>query len=236
MEYHAMANTSRKTDVYLEIGKKRVLAGAIDWPGWCRGGRDEDEALQALLDYAPRYEQVLRAAHIPFEPPADRSALNVPERLPGNTTTDFGAPDMSPSIDDETPDEAELDRQRSILQACWSALDAAAQAAEGKELRKGPRGGGRDLSDVVRHVMEAEGSYLLRLGGARPDRGGRAPDDPTYIADHRQAILDALGAAVRGEFPPQGPRGGKRWSPRYFVRRAAWHVLDHAWEIQDRAS
>jgi hypothetical protein len=25
-----------------------------------------------------------------------------------------------------------------------------------------------------------------------------------------------------------------RWPPRYVVRRAAWHVLDHAWEIEDR--
>ena len=35
--------------------------------------------------------------------------------------------------------------------------------------------------------------------------------------------------------PPPGPRGGKRWLPRYFVRRVGWHVLDHALEIEDRA-
>jgi hypothetical protein len=27
----------------------------------------------------------------------------------------------------------------------------------------------------------------------------------------------------------------KLWSPRYFVRRSAWHALDHAWEIEDRS-
>jgi hypothetical protein len=27
----------------------------------------------------------------------------------------------------------------------------------------------------------------------------------------------------------------KTWSPRYYVRRAAWYALDHAWEIEDRA-
>ena len=35
--------------------------------------------------------------------------------------------------------------------------------------------------------------------------------------------------------PKSGPRGGKIWSPRFFVRYVAWHTLDHAWEIEDRA-
>jgi hypothetical protein len=39
---------------------------------------------------------------------------------------------------------------------------------------------------------------------------------------------------VRGELAERGPRGGIRWPARYYVRRAAWHVLDHAWEIEDR--
>ena len=28
---------------------------------------------------------------------------------------------------------------------------------------------------------------------------------------------------------------GSSWMPAYFLRRAAWHVLDHAWEIQDKS-
>jgi hypothetical protein len=47
-------------------------------------------------------------------------------------------------------------------------------------------------------------------------------------------ILDALAAAVEGRLPVAGPRGGKLWTPRFFVRRVAWHLLDHAWEIEDR--
>ena len=27
---------------------------------------------------------------------------------------------------------------------------------------------------------------------------------------------------------------GRALTPRYFVRRLAWHDLDHAWEIEDR--
>ncbi len=92
-----MTGRSHTIDVYLEIGKKRTFAGAIDWPGWCRSGRDEASALQSLQDAGERYARVLNAAQIEFQAPADTSALAVVERLAGNTTTDFGAPDVAPS-------------------------------------------------------------------------------------------------------------------------------------------
>ncbi|HEX5839952.1 MAG TPA: hypothetical protein VFY26_19100 [Anaerolineales bacterium] len=50
----------------------------------------------------------------------------------------------------------------------------------------------------------------------------------------RPAILETLAASAHGEIDEVGPRGGKRWVARYFVRREAWHVLDHVWEIEDR--
>jgi hypothetical protein len=50
----------------------------------------------------------------------------------------------------------------------------------------------------------------------------------------REAALLALAAAARDELPKHGPRGGVIWTPRYFVRRAAWHMLDHTWELEDR--
>jgi hypothetical protein len=54
------------------------------------------------------------------------------------------------------------------------------------------------------------------------------------VNQSRQAILAGLEAADKGELPEKGPRGGILWPARYFVRRVAWHVLDHAWEIEDR--
>ncbi len=232
-----MVSSSNQIAVYLEVGKHRTLASALDWPGWCRGGRDEASALEALVEYGPRYERALSAAGLPFQAPADVSCLLVVERLAGNATTDFGAPDIAPSTDAAQVDDAELRRLEALLKACWSAFDAAVLAAEGKELRKGPRGGGRDVAGITRHVLEAEASYLVRLGGKRPGRGDEDNEiDPGGVMeDRRQAVLGALGAASRGEFPLRGPRGGARWTPRYFVRRAAWHVLDHAWEIEDRS-
>ncbi len=227
-----MARSSTKIDVYLEIGKKRTFAGAIDWPGWGRSGRDEGSALQALFEYGPRYAHVLRTARLGFQAPEDVSAFSVIERLKGNATTDFGAPDVAPSSDTRPIDEAELRRFQGLLKACWRAFDAAASAAIGKELRKGPRGGGRDLEGIVQHVLGADAGYLSRLAWKlKKDEAS----NPSEVLDRtRQAILEVLASAARGEVPERGPRGGVIWKPRYFVRRVAWHVLDHVWEIEDR--
>lgn len=224
--------TSNTIEVYLEIGKKRTFAGAIEWPGWCRSGRDEGSALQALADYGPRYARILRAAQVEFQPPAGTSAFAVSERLQGNATTDFGAPDITPASDRRPVDRAEFQRFQALLQACWQAFDAAVQQATGKELRRGPRGGGRDLERIVQHVLGADASYLARL--ARKVKKGEAETLSEALRRTRQAILDALAAAERGEIPERGPRGGAIWPARYFVRYVAWHLLDHLWEIEDR--
>jgi hypothetical protein len=228
-----MTRSSQTIDVYLEIGDKRTFACALDWPGWSRIGRDEDSALQALVDSGPRYARILHAAHVPFQAPADVSALAVVERLEGNSTTDFGAPDVAPSSDTRPIDDADLQRFQKLLKAYWSAFDAAVRTASGKELRKGPRGGGRDLEGIVRHVLGAEAGYLARLAWKRPKEA--AADLNEELDRSRQEVLQALAAAARGETPKRGPRGGAIWTPRYFVRRVAWHVLDHIWEIEDRA-
>jgi hypothetical protein len=129
-------------------------------------------------------------------------------------------------------DDAELARLTAVLEGCWRAFDAAVAAAEGRELRRGPRGGGRDLEKIVDHVLGADGGYLSALGWKFKPEAAAKRDEA--LRDTRAAILAGLGAAARGELPAKGPRGGARWSPRYFVRRSAWHVLDHAWEIEDR--
>jgi hypothetical protein len=218
-------------DVYLETANKRVFAGALDWPGWCRSAKDPDGALQALIDYAPRYAKVLRRKRIPFKPPKDASALEVVERLKGDATTDFGAPGKPPKFDAKAMDKRQLARMEKILQACWAAIDSAVKAAKGKELRKGPRGGGRSLEKIVEHVVGADHGYLARIGGKYP---GGDEIDPASLKRFRAAIIEALGASARGEVPRKGPRGGSRWTARFFVRRSVWHVLDHAWEIEDR--
>jgi len=220
--------------VFVEIGKRRVFVGAVDWPGWCRSGRDEKTALQALIDYGPRYAQVLRSREIEFQVPTDTSDLSVIERHDGNATTDFGAPAIVLDADREPMDRIESERLQTILQACWLAFDSAVRRATGRELGKGPRGGGRDLEKILDHVLEADRGYLARLAWKHKRESGKTPLEE--LRRTRQAILNALEAAANGDLPEKGPRGGVIWPPRYFVRRVAWHVLDHAWEIEDRTS
>ena len=163
-------------DAYLEIGTKRVFAGAVDWPGWCRSARTEDAALHALVDYAPRYAAVLGSASRGLKRPGAPTGLRVVERLKGDATTDFGAPSKAPRADDD-PLEAEARAEAPIRLwcACGSALDAATAAATGKELAKGPRGGGRELDAIVAHVFEADRAYLRLIGDRFPRPGTAMP-------------------------------------------------------------
>ena len=216
--------------VYLEVGRTRTIASALDWPGWCRAGRDQTEALGSLLEHGPRYGRAIGSARLGFRAPQDISAFVVTEQLQGNATTDYGVPGLAPTGDARPLADAELRRLQMILKACWRAFDTAVEQAEGKTLRTGPRGGGRTLDGIVAHVVGAEQSYLSSLGGKVPRSGG-AEASPDLI---RKTILTTFKTAARGEIEAYGPRGGKRWSPRYFVRRDAWHVLDHLWEIEDR--
>ena len=79
------------------------------------------------------------------------------------------------------------------------------------------------------HVLEAEIAYLGALGSKPPKAS--AKDE---MAEVRTTALATLDAVVHGR-PIEHPRNTQRpWSPRYFVRRSAWHALDHAWEIEDR--
>lgn len=228
-----MAQTANPIDIYLEIGQKRTFAGAVAWPGWCRSGRDEATALQALLDYGSRYAHVLHTTHIKFQAPTDIVAFTVVERLTGNTTTDFGAPSIAPTSDKQPVDDAELQRFQTLLKVYWRVLDKAVAAAAGKELRKGPRGGGREIDGIMGHVLDAEAGYLAHLAWKQK----QTKKDPSEKAVQiHQAVLDALTASAHGETPTKGPRGGVIWAPRYFVRRVAWHVLDHVWEIEDRST
>lgn len=219
--------------VYLEVGTKRTFASAVEWPGWSRGGRSEPEALAALTAYGARYQAVTRKLAPKFRAPTDAADLTIVKRVRGNASTDFGVPALGLPSDGEPMGARELARITGVLEACWDALDRAAKAARGHELSKGPRGGGRDLDKILGHVLEAEEMYLVKLG-ARPPKG--AAGKPLRASELRAAILATLRARARGRPIADPSRTKTLWTPRYFARRAAWHVLDHTWEIEDRAS
>ena len=211
--------------VYLEIGEKRVFASAIDWPGWTRSGKDETGALENLAKYAPRYSTVPRAASVDFAAGA-KPSFKVVERVKGNATTDFGAPGLSASSDIKPLGSAEAERICALLAASWKIFDTVVAKAPA-ELRKGQRGGGRDRDKIAEHIIDAESAYAPRLGLKLKTP---AREDAAAVRAWRKAITDAIGASAGG---PQ--TGEKRWPPRYVARRMAWHLLDHAWEIEDRS-
>jgi hypothetical protein len=208
------------TDVYLEVGQKRVFAAAIDWPGWCRAAKDEQHALEALAAYAPRYAPVARAAGLTF-PTTDVSDLKVVERVTGSATTDFGAPGAVPQVDTRPLSPAQAKRISALLRASWKIFDRVVDKAP-SALRKGPRGGGRDRDKIVDHVLSAEPMYARQIG-LRHQQAAR--DDTAAVAANRSELIEAL----------QHPRPDAKWPPAYAARRIAWHALDHAWEIEDRS-
>lgn len=207
--------------LYLEVGAKRTFACSLDWPGWCRSGKTEQAAIEALIAAAPRYAGVARRAHKGF-PEILPERLLVVERIEGNATTDFGAPGKVAGADYGEIDRAGTNRLRELLQACWEFLDEVVATAPA-HLKKGPRGGGRDRDAVLQHVLEAESSYARTIGLKlkAPQMGDRET-----IEEMRAAIVERI--------VPGGGKPEKGWPVPYFVRREAWHVLDHAWEIQDK--
>lgn len=198
------------TRVSIEETKTWAFAVALDWPGWCRRGRGAGAALEALLDYRDRYAVVAGPGFSP-------GPIEVVGRVEGNRTTDFGAPGARGPWDDEALDQDEADRMVSVLEASWRYLDGVVAGAPA-ELSKGPRGGGRDRDPIADHVREAERAYSAKIGGRILPR--------TPWLQQRATIAAALSSRVS-----PGP-----WQARYAVRRIAWHVLDHAWEIEDKAT
>lgn len=227
-----MTTASPQIPVAMEIGKTRAFASAMDWPGWARSGRDEAAALAALLAYGTRYQRVMRSTRLDFAMPTTLAAFVVIERLAGDAATNFGVPSMAPSADAAPVGTAELQRFQRILNACWDAFEEAVTSASGKQLRKGPRGGGRTALQIADHVIESHYGYLRRIFWREPHETSQ--DIASMIAAIKQAGEQALVFATSGEMPEAGPRGGALWKPRYFVRRSAWHILDHAWEIEDK--
>jgi hypothetical protein len=202
------------TPVYLEIGSSKVFASSLDWPGWCRAGKTEEAALEALAAYADRYRPVADTAGLRF-PKSAAESLDVVERVPGDATTDFGAPGLPAAADGQPLTKAQAERLATLVEASWAVFEQVAAGAPA-ELRKGPRGGGRDRDKMVAHVHDAEVSYFRKVG----------------VKDGRDAFLDALRAARQ----PQPELKTKSWPWRYTARRVAWHALDHAWEMQDRST
>ena len=208
--------------VSVEATPKKAFATAVDWPGWSRSGKTEELALTALRDYAPRYAVVAEEAGVLFEP----TEYEVVERTDGGGGTDFGVPSSITFLDHRAVDAAEAERLARLVEAAWTVFARVAAGAPA-ELRKGPRGGGRDRDKMVGHVAESDGYYAREIGiiGKKP-----GPTDRTGIEAMRAEMLEILQQPSGGS-----ALAGRTWTARYAARRIAWHALDHAWEMEDRS-
>jgi hypothetical protein len=215
-----MSDAAGQVAVYIEAGKRRVFASALEWPGWARSGRSEALAIAALAEYLPRYEPIVRRAGL--APPA--GVLAVTERHAGQAKyADFGSLGEIAASESRLVTAAEGARLAALLEAAWAAFgETAAQAPA--QLRKGPRGGGRDTAAVVGHVLGAEAMYARKIG--LPRDKGLAPD--AAAAGLRARISALLRAPAELAAPAS-------WPLSYAARRLAWHVLDHLWEIEDKS-
>jgi hypothetical protein len=215
-----------RVEIGEEVGTKRTFVWAIDWPGWCRSGKDAALAIDALLDHGPRYAIVARAAGFDLGDVSAHDLLAV-ESIPGGSGTEFGVPSTIGDHDRRPTTAEEAAGLARLVEAAWAEFDRVAASAPA-ELRKGPRGGGRDRDKMIGHVDESDGHYAREIGAAQkqPDTTDRA-----VIAAVRAAMLDVLRQPSDGS-----ALAGRTWTVRYAARRIAWHALDHAWEMEDRST
>ena len=206
------------------MGKKAV-AFAIDWPGWSRGANTPDRALATLESYRQRYRPIALAAGMADEFDA-AGPLEVIEDRAGTGSTDFWAISFSPSGSEQGPmSDTEIARKISLLRACWAFFDETAERVS-PEMRKGPRGGGRDRDKIIRHTIRTESEDFAKQVGLRIPEGGALT--PAGLVAHREAYVAAMRAYNRGE--------GKRrsWTLPFLIRHSAFHVMDHCWEMEDK--
>jgi hypothetical protein len=214
--------------VMLEFGPKgkQVVAVAPDWPGLERGAKTEEAAIARLQTYLPRYAPIATLAEMGAEFEATTSAtVDVVERYPGTGSTDFwGISFAFSDFDQQAMSRDELERELTLMRACWTFFDTV-RARVSAEMRKGPRGGGRDRDRIVRHTLGAEQDFAAKVGAS-------APLDALLADEGLRAYRDAFCAAIRA-FYAEG-KSARNWPLRYLIRHTAFHTLDHAWEMEDK--
>ena len=206
---------------------KRAVAFSIDWPGWSRGARTPELALETLESYRQRYRSVVSLAGMAREFDA-AGPLEIVEDKVGTGSTDFWGISFSPCLAEQGPmSETELERGITLLRACWTYFDGVA-ARVSSEMRKGPRGGGRDRDRIVRHTIRTESEMFARQVGLRVPEG--AALTPDGLRQHREDYVAAMRAYNAGEVA----RRMRSWTLPFLIRHSAYHTLDHAWEMEDR--
>lgn len=215
--------------VIVETGPKgkKVVAVAPDWSGLERGAKSVDAAVERLRSYVPRYAPIAMLAKMDAEFSTIKD-FDIVEQYPGTGSTDFwGISFAFSSIDKQDMSGDELERELALMRACWEFFDDV-RTRVSAEMRKGPRGGGRDRDRIVLHTLSAEQDWA---GGV----GVSVPDDAMLTGKALKAYRDAYCQGIR-DYHEQGKWAGNRakWPLRFLIRHTAFHTLDHAWEMEDK--
>ena len=207
--------------------EKRIAAFALDWPGWSRGAKTPEDAVETLDAYRPRYRPVARIAGLEAEFDA-AGPLEIVEDHVGVGSTDFWGISFAPSSFEQGPmPEDEIERKLVLLEAAWRFFDEVA-ASVSPEMRKGPRGGGRSRDEIIRHALGWERADLVKRVGVVADPV--VPATPEGLRSHRDEYVAALRTYnVEGRMAR-----GRNWTVALLLRHSAFHVLDHAWEMEDK--
>jgi hypothetical protein len=221
-----MTNPIRVT---LEIGPKgkKVVAVAPDWPGLERGAPTGEAAIERLLSYVSRYAAVTQLGGIEAMF-SNLTGVDIVEEYPGTGSTDFwGISFAFSSIDQQNMSDEALDRELTLLRACWAFFDDV-RSRVSAEMQPGPRGGGRDRDHIVRHTFAAELDWAKMIGL-------RTPLEAMLTSEGLSVHRDSYCQAIR-DYHSQGKLAGKmaKWPLRYLIRHTAFHTLDHAWEMEDK--
>jgi hypothetical protein len=212
--------------VMLELGPKgkKVVAVAPDWPGLARGAKSEEAAIERLLAYVPRYAPVAKLAGMDAEF-ADIESVDLVERYPGEGSTDFwGISFAFSEIDRRAMSSEELPRELALMRASWAFFDQV-RSRVSPELQKGPRGGGRDRDQIVRHTVHTEQDWAKKLGIPLGESAARSEE---ALTTHRDAYCEAI-----RKLHAEGTMA-RTWPLRFLIRHTAFHTLDHAWEMEDK--
>ncbi len=215
-----------KIRVMLEIGPKdkKVVAVAPDWPGLERGAKTGEAAIERLRSYLPRYAKVAKLAGMDAEFAAI-TTVDVVEQYPGTGSTDFwGISFAFSSIDWQDMSSEELERELTLMRACWAFFDDV-RSRVSAEMQRGPRGGGRDRDRIVRHTIFTEQDWAKKLGVLTPQEAMLTDEG---LNAHRDAYCNAIRA-----LHSQG-KMARTWPLRYLIRHTAYHTMDHAWEMEDK--
>ena len=204
-----------------------MAAFALDWPGWSRGAKTAELALETLESYRGRYRAVVDLAGLAREFDA-AGPLDIVEDRVGPGSTDFWGISFAPSSTERDPmDEAQLERAITILRACWAYFDGVA-ARVSPVMRKGPRGGGRDRDRIISHTIRVESLDHARQVGVL------VPEDEALTGDDLRAYREAYVAGMHAYNAGQVEKRMKSWTLPYLIRHSAFHTLDHAWEMEDK--